>query len=232
MPPVRNTRPRTSDIFLDTRYPPEIHNANQPSFGISSDVTTGPFSHRTMPLANDTDRYIHGLSSTMNDSGHFTYGTMSTNDTGRFSDGTPPNNPATINPTPSQLYHHPPDQYFASTPQKRVFPYDSSTPPPVQRHYLSHTRQQQRTPFPTSRRMHLTRQTPSPHFTTDHRPVSAMVSASAGRNSPPLMRPPLLRKSPYRQQQSGSVTGQGGGVSGRNGGGEFVAGLTSHGGKR
>ena len=71
--------------------------------------------------------------------------------------------------------------------------------------------------------------TPS-HFTADHvRPVSAMVSASTGRQQSPIpMGPPIAGKGPYRT--SGS---RGRGISpSRTSSGDFVAGLTAHGGRR
>ena len=101
--------------------------------------------------------------------------------------------------------------------------------------HLFPPQQIQRTPFETRRV--ITRpippSTPS-HFTADHvRPVSAMVSASTGRQQSPIpMGPPIAGKSPYRP--SAVVSGsRGRGISpSRTSGGDFVAGLTAHGGRR
>jgi hypothetical protein len=152
-----------------------------------------------------------------------------------FSGRTPPRNfPTTTssNSTSQQYYLESPQppQVYPSTPQRQVFQYDGQpvyTPFPQQ--------QNQRTPFKTRRVVTrpIPPSTPS-HFTADHvRPVSAMVSASTGRQQSPIPKgPPISGKSPYRPNATVSGS-RGRAISpSRTSGGDFVAGLTAHGGRR
>jgi hypothetical protein len=152
-----------------------------------------------------------------------------------FSGRTPPRNvPTTIssNSTSQQYYLESPQppQVYPSTPQRQVFPYDGQ---PV--YTTSHAQQIETSPFQTKRV--ITRpippSTPS-HFRADHvRPVSAMVSASTGRQQSPIpMGPPIAGKSSYRTSTTVSRSRGRGIDPSRTNDGDFVAGLTSHGGRR